>query len=84
MRDYAGGYARTTVQQNFVLRWVREESVYDLWRALSELGLGEAGSREITDVVSCPGHRLVQARDHELDGPQPGRAGADRSDGHHR
>jgi len=55
MRSYAGGYARTTVQQNFVLRWVREESVYDLWRALSELGLGEAGSREITDVVSCPG-----------------------------
>jgi sulfite reductase (ferredoxin) len=55
MRDYAGGYARTTVQQNFVLRWVREESVYDVWRALSELGLGEAGSREITDVVSCPG-----------------------------
>ncbi len=55
MRDYAGGYARTTVQQNLVLRWVREECVYDLWRALSELGFGEAGSREITDVVSCPG-----------------------------
>jgi sulfite reductase beta subunit-like hemoprotein len=55
MRKYAGGYARTTVQQNIVLRWVREESVYDVWRALSEVGLGEAGSREITDVVSCPG-----------------------------
>ena len=55
MRTYAGGYARTTVQQNFVLRWVREESVYDVWRALSELGLGGAGSREINDVVSCPG-----------------------------
>ncbi|HEY2720050.1 MAG TPA: nitrite/sulfite reductase [Solirubrobacteraceae bacterium] len=55
MRDYAGGYARTTVQQNFLLRWVREECVYDVWRALSELGLGEPGSREITDVVSCPG-----------------------------
>jgi sulfite reductase beta subunit-like hemoprotein len=55
MRDYAGGYARTTVQQNFVLRWVREECVYDLWRALTELGLGDAGSREINDVVSCPG-----------------------------
>ncbi len=54
-RDYAGGYARTTVQQNFVLRWVREECVYDLWRALIQLGLGEAGSREINDVVSCPG-----------------------------
>jgi sulfite reductase beta subunit-like hemoprotein len=55
MRDYAGGYARTTVQQNFVLRWVREECVYDAWKALSGLDLGEAGSREITDVVSCPG-----------------------------
>ncbi|HEY7828931.1 MAG TPA: nitrite/sulfite reductase, partial [Solirubrobacteraceae bacterium] len=55
MRDYAGGYARTTVQQNLVLRWVREESAYDVWRALSELGLGDAGSREINDVVSCPG-----------------------------
>src|SRR6202453_2339165 len=55
MRSYAGCYARTTVQQNFVLRWVREESVYDLSRALSELGLRAAGSREITDVVSCPG-----------------------------
>ena len=55
VRKYAGGYARTTVQQNLLLRWVRHESAYEVWRALSELGLGEAGSREITDVVSCPG-----------------------------
>jgi sulfite reductase beta subunit-like hemoprotein len=55
MREHSGGYARTTVQQNLVLRWVREESVYDVWRALCELGLGDAGSREISDVVSCPG-----------------------------
>jgi sulfite reductase beta subunit-like hemoprotein len=55
MRSYAGGYARTTVQQNFVLRWVREECVYDLWRELSTLDLGGAGAREVNDVVSCPG-----------------------------
>jgi sulfite reductase beta subunit-like hemoprotein len=55
MRSYSGGYARTTVQQNLVLRWVRQESVYELWRALSELGFGDPGSREISDVVSCPG-----------------------------
>ena len=54
-RDYAGGYARVTVQQNLVLRWVRHESTYEVWRALSELGLGEPGSREIADVVACPG-----------------------------
>jgi sulfite reductase beta subunit-like hemoprotein len=55
VREHSGGYARTTVQQNLVLRWVREESTYDVWRALSELGLGDAGSREVNDVVSCPG-----------------------------
>ena len=84
MRSYAGGYARTTVQQNFVLRWVREESVYDLWRALSELGLGEAGLERDHRRGVVPGNRLVQARDHELDGPERGRAGADPGDGHHR
>jgi sulfite reductase beta subunit-like hemoprotein len=55
MRDFTGGYARSTVQQNLVLRWVRDEALYDVWQQLAELGLGEAGAREITDVVSCPG-----------------------------
>ncbi len=55
MRDYTGGNARSTVQQNLVLRWVRDEALYDVWAQLTELGLGEAGAREITDVVSCPG-----------------------------
>ena len=55
MREYTGGYARSTVQQNLVLRWVRDEALYDVWQRLGELGLGEAGAREITDVVSCPG-----------------------------
>ncbi len=55
MREHTGGYARSTVQQNFVLRWVRDESLYDVWQQLGELGLAEAGAREITDVVSCPG-----------------------------
>jgi sulfite reductase beta subunit-like hemoprotein len=55
MRSYAGGYARTTVHQNLLLRWVRDESVYEVWRALKDLGLGESGADEINDVVSCPG-----------------------------
>jgi sulfite reductase beta subunit-like hemoprotein len=55
VREFSGGYARSTVQQNFVLRWVRDEALYDVWQRLGELGLNEAGAREITDVVSCPG-----------------------------
>ncbi len=55
MRRHTGGYARTTAHQNLVLRWVRDEAAYEVWRELSALGLGDAGADEITDVVSCPG-----------------------------
>jgi sulfite reductase (ferredoxin) len=55
MRDYCGGYARTTAHQNLVLRWVRDEAVYDVWRGLTELGLGDAGADQVNDIVSCPG-----------------------------
>jgi sulfite reductase beta subunit-like hemoprotein len=55
MREYCGGYARTTVHQNLVLRWVRDEAVYDVWRRLVDLGLGDAGADQVNDIVSCPG-----------------------------
>ena len=55
MRRYSGGSARTTVHQNLVLRWVRDDSVYEVWQELLQLGLGEAGADEISDGVSCPG-----------------------------
>jgi sulfite reductase beta subunit-like hemoprotein len=55
MREYSGGYARTTVGQNLVLRWVPDEAVYEVWQRLKALDLGEPGAQEITDVVSCPG-----------------------------
>ncbi|MBI5946558.1 MAG: nitrite/sulfite reductase [Chloroflexi bacterium] len=55
MREYCGGYARTTVQQNIVLRWVRDEALYEVWQRLLALDLGEAGAHGVTDVVSCPG-----------------------------
>ncbi|HXR29891.1 MAG TPA: nitrite/sulfite reductase [Solirubrobacterales bacterium] len=55
MREFTGGYARSTVQQNLVLRWVRNEALFDVWERLEALGLAEPGAREITDVVSCPG-----------------------------
>src|SRR5690349_12825030 len=32
MRNYSGGWARTTVHQNLVLRWVRDESIYEVWQ----------------------------------------------------
>jgi sulfite reductase beta subunit-like hemoprotein len=55
MREFSGGYARTTVHQNLLLRWVRDEAVYDVWQRLQAIGLGDAGADQVNDVVSCPG-----------------------------
>jgi sulfite reductase beta subunit-like hemoprotein len=55
MRDFCGGYARTTVSQNLVLRWVRDEAAYAVWQRLVELGLANPGADTIVDTVSCPG-----------------------------
>jgi sulfite reductase beta subunit-like hemoprotein len=55
MRDYCGGFARTTVHQNFLLRWVPNAALYEVWTRLKELGLGDPGADEVMDVVSCPG-----------------------------
>jgi sulfite reductase beta subunit-like hemoprotein len=55
MRDFTGGYCRTSVHQNLVLRWVRDEALYDVWKALGGIGLNAAGADEVTDTVSCPG-----------------------------
>jgi sulfite reductase (ferredoxin) len=54
-RRYSGGWVRTTVHQNLVLRWVRDETVYEVWRALTDIDLGQPGADQIGDVVSCPG-----------------------------
>jgi sulfite reductase beta subunit-like hemoprotein len=54
-RRYSGGWVRTTVHQNLLFRWVRPETVYELWQGLKALDLGDAGVDEINDVVSCPG-----------------------------
>ena len=40
-RKYSGGWVRTTVHQNLLLRWVRDETVSEVWEALRELGLGD-------------------------------------------
>ena len=56
MREFCGGNARTTVEQNLILRWVRDEALYDaLAAARATSASPSAGAFEIDDVISCPG-----------------------------
>ena len=54
-RQYAGGRARLTQQQNLAFRWVREEALYEVWKALSAANLADVAVNTIDDVTSCPG-----------------------------
>ncbi len=55
LRKYGRERARTTPQQNVVLRWIPNAAVYAVWRELDALGMGAPDAQEIEDVVSCPG-----------------------------
>jgi sulfite reductase (ferredoxin) len=53
--EYVGDNIRTTVEQNMVLRFVREQDLPALYEALVAAGIGAPGASTIVDVNSCPG-----------------------------
>ena len=54
-RTFAGARARIDQQQNLVYRWVRTESLFDIYKALGAIGFSVAGRETIRDIVTCPG-----------------------------
>jgi sulfite reductase beta subunit-like hemoprotein len=54
-REAGDGCLRVTVEQNLVLGFAQLAFLPRIYAALKAIGLGEAGAREIRDVVTCPG-----------------------------
>jgi sulfite reductase (ferredoxin) len=54
-RRFSRETIRTTVEQNFVIRWVSLGDLSALFDALEAVGLGQAGAGNIVDIVACPG-----------------------------
>ncbi len=52
---FSDGTLRTANNQNLLLRWVPVAALPHLYTRLQQLGLADAGSNTIVDVVSCPG-----------------------------
>lgn len=52
---FTKGTIRTTVEQNFVIRWVSKSDVVALFEALEAVDLAQPGASHIVDVVACPG-----------------------------
>src|SRR6266851_1623602 len=55
VRRFSAGQLRISIEQNIYLPWVREDDLWDLYIALSELSLAERGVGTIADVTTCPG-----------------------------
>ncbi|MCH2211963.1 MAG: nitrite/sulfite reductase [Fuerstiella sp.] len=54
-RKFTNGTIRTTVEQNFVIRWVTKSDVPKLYSALEACGLSAPGAGNVVDIVACPG-----------------------------
>jgi sulfite reductase (ferredoxin) len=52
---YTRGTIRTTVEQNFLIRWVSWSDVPALFADLDAADLGQPGAQSVVDIVSCPG-----------------------------
>lgn len=52
---YASDDLRVTINQGYLLRFVREEVLRHLYVALDQLGLAEPGFDSVGDVTACPG-----------------------------
>ncbi len=55
VRRFTKETVRTTVEQNFVIRWVSQSDLPELYNALEAAGLGEPGAGTILDITTCPG-----------------------------
>ncbi|MEO1995942.1 MAG: nitrite/sulfite reductase [Planctomycetaceae bacterium] len=54
-RVCSNGTIRTTVEQNFVIRWVSKSDLPALYQALEAAGLASSGAGHVQDIVTCPG-----------------------------
>lgn len=52
---FAGGHIRTTQNQGFLLRWVPEEDLPQVYSALATVGLADPGAERVEAIVACPG-----------------------------
>jgi len=55
VRTYTADALRTTVDQNFLLRWIHTQDVVAVYNALHDAKLALNGATTIADVTTCPG-----------------------------
>ena len=52
---YSNGNIRTTIDQNLIIRWIRDFRLHEFYDELAAEGLGTPGADLVEDIVACPG-----------------------------
>src|SRR5438270_4259302 len=55
IRRFTRETIRTTVEQNFAIRWISKADLPELYKALNAAGLANVGAGALVDITSCPG-----------------------------
>ncbi len=55
VRRFTRGTLRTTVEQNFILRWISRSDLAEIYRELDAVSLAQPGAGTIVDITACPG-----------------------------
>jgi sulfite reductase (ferredoxin) len=55
IRRFTRETIRTTVEQNFAIRWVSKADLPEFYKALNAAGLANVGAGALVDITSCPG-----------------------------
>lgn len=58
--EFSNGTVRTTVQQNILVRWIKNEALYAFYQGLAKAGLNLASAERLADITSCPGADTCQ------------------------
>jgi sulfite reductase beta subunit-like hemoprotein len=54
-RDFGGGYLRTTITQNILMRWIPNDALKTVYTRLKKVGCALAHAQQIADITRCPG-----------------------------
>jgi sulfite reductase (ferredoxin) len=55
VRRFTKETIRTTVEQNFAIRWISKKDLPEIYEALEAAHLADPGAGTIVDIVTCPG-----------------------------
>jgi sulfite reductase beta subunit-like hemoprotein len=62
IRRYCGGLVRMSIDQNLIVRWIKNEHVQSLFAELEPLGLAEEGKAEFgKNILKLPAKRIPDA-----------------------